>query len=47
MRDYVLNVIMTKLICSHSADKDGILYLAIECSAAYKFDEVSNQLVVD
>ena len=47
VRDYVLYVTMSKLICSHSSDKDGIFYLAIECSVVDKFDEVSNRLVVD
>ena len=47
VRDNVLYVIMSKLIFSHSADKDGIFYHAIECSVLYKIDEISNQLVVD
>ena len=42
VRDYVLYIIMSKLICSHSADKDGILHYTIECSVVYKIDEVSN-----
>ena len=40
--DYILYVIMSILICSHYADKDEILYLSIEFSVVYKFDEVSN-----
>ena len=47
VRDYVIYVIISKLICSHSGDKDGILYHAIECSVVYNIDEVSNWLVVD
>ena len=46
VRDGVLYIIMSKLIYSHSVDKDGILYHAIECSVVYKIDEVSNRLVV-
>ena len=47
MRNYVLYIIMSKLICSHSTNKNKILYHAIEYSVVYKIDEVSNQLVVD
>ena len=47
VRDYVIYIIMSKLICSQSADKDEILYRAIDCSVIYKIDEVSNQLMVD
>ena len=38
VRDYVLYVTISKLICSHSVDKDGILYHAIECSVIYEID---------
>ena len=47
VRDYVLYAIISKLICSHSIDKDGILYHAIECNIVYNINKVSNQLVVD
>ena len=36
VRDYVLYIIISKLIYSYSADKDGILYNAIEYSVIYK-----------
>ena len=47
MRDYVLYVIISILIYLYYADKDGILYHAIECNVVYNIDEVSNRLVVD
>ena len=39
VRDYVLYIIMSKLIYSHYANKDEIFYYAIECSVVYKTDE--------
>ena len=47
VKDYILYIIMSKFICSHSSDKDGILYYAIERSVVYKINEVFNRLVVD
>ena len=47
VRDYVIYVIISKLIYSYSTDKDEILYHAIKCSVVYKIDKVSNRLMVD
>ena len=47
VKDYVRYIIMSKLICSCSADKDEIFYHAIECTVVYKIDEVANQLLVN
>ena len=40
-------IIVSKLIYSHSIDKDRIFYYAMKCSIVYKIDKVSNQLVVE
>ena len=45
--DYVVYMIISKLICSHSVNKDEIPYHAIECSVIYEINEISNWLVVD
>ena len=38
VKDYVLYIIMSKLLCSHSAIKDKILYYVIKCSVVYKIN---------
>ena len=47
VRDYFLYIIVSKIICSHSVDKDRILYDAVECSVVYNIDGVPNWLMVD